>query len=263
MGFVSLNFNNLTHCKGMKKNFNLMLLILLISSKMTHIWGQKLEWDYPIKPKTEEWAKLRNSRERLDACQMDEKSMKSVSTKGLVYVCMEHPFFRSYVAYDNQMEGFMSILNNFNGYTELLKRKDALNTMLEVMKNEDYNQLAAMKDSSAIGGKTLTWLGLEMMMCQDKLIQTLSKDDKNMFLKQLDLRYDEKSKYKEYFGGMNHKVTAFLSRKFLKSLGEKTESIAKEKQNEFNLFDSTMVTNDKTIIKEMIAQFKNYTKNLK
>lgn len=169
-------------------------------------------------------------------------------------------FFRSYVVYDSPFDGFMNIMNNFNGYTELLKRKDGLAAMLEVMRNEDYNQLIVMKDSSAVGRKTLTWLGLELMMCQDKLIQTLSKDDKNMFLKQLALKYDEKVKYKEYFGGMHHKATAFLSRKFLKSLGEKTESLVKEKQNKFDLFDSTMVTDDVIIIQEMITQFKNYTK---
>jgi hypothetical protein len=247
----------------MKKIFNLMLLILLVSSKMTDILGQKLEWEYPVKPKTEAWAKLKNSQERLDACQMDEKSMKSISTKGLVYVCMQHPFFRSYVINDSPIEGFMNIMKKFNGYGELLNRKDALTTLLLVMKNEDYNQLESMKDSSAIGGKTLTWLGLEMMMCQDKLIDKLSKDEKNMFLKQLASRYDEKIKYNPYFGGMNHRVTAFLSRKFMKSLGEKTESETKEKQKKFDSFDTRMITDDGTVIKEMIAQFKNYTKNLK
>ena len=58
---------------------------------MINIWGQKLEWDYPNKPKSEAWAKLKNSQERLNACQMDEKSLQSVSTKGLVFICMQHP----------------------------------------------------------------------------------------------------------------------------------------------------------------------------
>lgn len=240
-----------------------MLLILLISSKMINIWVQKLEWDYPNKPKSEAWAMLKNSQERLNACQMDEKSLQSVSTKGLVFICMQHPYFGSYVISDSPIEGFMNIMNNFNGYGELIKRKDALNAMLEVMKNEDYNQLENMKDSSAIGGKTLAWLGLEMMMCQDKLINKLSKDEKNSFLKQFASRYDEKVKYSLYFGGMNHRVTAFLSRKFLKSLGEKIDSEAKEKQNKFDFFDARMITDDGTVVKEMIAKFKNYTKNLK
>ena len=73
------------------------------------------------------------------------------------------------------------------------------------------------------------WSGLEMMACQDKWIDKLSKDEKNMFLKQLAKKYNEKAKYKTYFGGMNHRVTAFLSRKLLKRLGEKTESTVKEK----------------------------------
>ncbi len=250
----------------MKKTLNclnFLLLILIICSKTNLVWGQKLEWEYPVKPKTEAWAKLKNPQERLDACQMDERSMKSISTKGLVYVCMEHPFFRSYVISDSPFEGFMNLMNKFNGYGELINRKDALTILLDVMKNEDYNQLVNMKDSSAIGGKTLTWLGLEMMMCQDKLIDKLSKDEKNMFLKQYAARYEDKVKYNPYFGGMNHRVTSFLSRKFMKSLGEKISSESKEKQKKFDSFDARMITDDGTVIKEMITQFKNYTKNLK
>jgi hypothetical protein len=49
-------------------------------------------------------------------------------------------------------------------------------------------------------------------------------------LKQFASRYDEKVKYSLYFGGMNHRITAFLSIKFLKNLGEKVDIKAKEKQ---------------------------------
>ncbi len=248
----------------MKKSSTLMLMLFFlnfISSSFS--FCQKLEWDYPIKPKSKAWGKLTTPEERLNACQMDEQSLKKVSTEGLVYVCMEHPFFGSYVISDSPINGLMNIMNNFNGYSELIGRENALKIIMEVVASENYNQLADLKDSSAIGGKTLMWSGLEMMMCQDKLIDKLSKDEKNMFLKQLALKYDEKSKYKEYFGGINHKVTAFLSRKLLKSLGEKTDSENKEKQKKFDSFDSKMIIDDGTVVKEMIAQFKNYTKNLK
>ena len=49
----------------------------------------------------------------------------------------------------------------------------------------------------------------------------------------------------------------------MKSLGEKIDSEAKEKQNKFDFFDARMITDDGTVVKEMIAKFKNYTKNLK
>ena len=138
----------------MKKSSTIMLMLFFLNFiSVSFSFCQKLEWDYPIKPKSEAWKKLTTPEERLNACQMDEQSLKKISTKGLVYVCMEHPFFGSYVISDSPIDGLMNIMNKFNGYSELLSRENALNTILEVIASENYDQLADMKDSSAIGGK--------------------------------------------------------------------------------------------------------------
>lgn len=39
-----------------------------------------IDWDYPIKPGTEEWTNFKSGQEMLNACQIPENILKNLST---------------------------------------------------------------------------------------------------------------------------------------------------------------------------------------
>ena len=228
------------------------------------VLGQDLEWDFPVKPRTDQWRALKTPQEREAVCQIETDKLKSLSTAGLIRICINHPFFLSYMAYDSPIQGV--IINwgkNFNGYGELMKRKDSVKEIMKFLVNEDYHKIDNMRDTVEIGRQTLIWTGIELMMCDDEAIQLLSNEDKIYILKKLDVKLEEKIKYIKYFGGIGLSVTAFASRKILKSIGENTKAKLKEKQTDYDIFDKQMMVKDPIIIVEMLEQFRNYVQSKK
>jgi hypothetical protein len=238
---------------------SLILLILAATLYLKTSYSQELEWDFPIKPKTEQWKTLKNAQERVDACQIDKEKLRTISSKGLVRICMEHPFFRGYIGYDNPIEGLCKHWGeNFNGYTELMSRKDGIKSIVSVLMEENFQKLESIKDSVERGRQTLKWIGLEMMIYNTAAINNLATDDKIDIIKKLSLKLEEKNKYQSDFGGMGFTSTLFVSRKLLKSLGVDISSKTSATQKEYDFFDKTMLLYDVSIANEMLAQIKTF-----
>ena len=94
-----------------------------------------------------------------------------------------------------------------------------------------------------------------MMMCNDLAIRKLSHQQKMSVLKKLAVKHQQKVKYLEDFGGIGDNVTAFLFRKILKSIGDKSFQEVKNNQKEYDFFDETMLVLDLAIINQIIQNF--------
>ena len=71
------------------------------------------------------WSQYQSLEEMLEACQIPEDKLKSMSTDELIEVCMSHPLHFIYSAYNNELRGADVIIRNFNGFSELARRTDA------------------------------------------------------------------------------------------------------------------------------------------
>lgn len=83
-------------------------------------------YDYPVKPKTEEWKKLKTRMEKIDVCQIPESILNNMTTKALVESVMNYPLLIDIVARNSNQEGFDAVYRVFNGLQELTKRSDAI-----------------------------------------------------------------------------------------------------------------------------------------
>ena len=95
--------------------------------------NNELPWDYPIKPKTEEWEKLQLGKpgELEAALQIPESILSSLSTKDLAAICMQYPLLR-FVAYSDSRERELDLLfEEFNGIRELFQREDVVKELLK------------------------------------------------------------------------------------------------------------------------------------
>lgn len=60
------------------------------------IFGQT--WDYPVKPGTEEWKKLKTGKEKNEACQIPENVLKKISSHELAYLLYNKFFTHIYLS---------------------------------------------------------------------------------------------------------------------------------------------------------------------
>lgn len=80
-------------------------------------------WDYPIKPGTQEWMDL-TLEEQMAACQIPENALNTLSTACLTERCLQYPFINTTVFSFNYMtDGFNKFYEDFNGIRELYNRE--------------------------------------------------------------------------------------------------------------------------------------------
>jgi hypothetical protein len=106
----------------------------------------KMVWDYPLKPGTEEWKKLINLEQKIEALQIPKDILSSLSTEDLTAICVQYPLYHNAYAFNSFDYGLDIFFNGFNGLIELFKREDALKELLK------YNH-AKFSDISILDGK--------------------------------------------------------------------------------------------------------------
>lgn len=62
----------------------IIITMYLLSAALLANAQEKLVWDYPVKPGTEEWNQLSNHQEMIDICQIPIDILQNISTKDLL-----------------------------------------------------------------------------------------------------------------------------------------------------------------------------------
>lgn len=82
-------------------------------------------WDFPVKPGSEEWKTFQSGAEMVKACQIPEHILAKLQTAELIKICLNYPLWMDIFVFNLLSDGFRSYETNFNGFGELLSRKDA------------------------------------------------------------------------------------------------------------------------------------------
>ena len=88
-------------------------------------------WDYPVKPGMEEWGQLNSLEKKVNACQIPEELLSSLSTEDLTNICVRYPLLGNVFAWNTFHYGLNALYDQFNGIRELFKRKDAWKELLK------------------------------------------------------------------------------------------------------------------------------------
>lgn len=90
------------------------------------------------------WGQYQSLEEMLAACQVPAEKLRLMSTEELIEVCLSHPLYGIYSAYNNELEGAKVVISRFNGFAELNKRKDAPEKMLAFYADVNLNPETAI-----------------------------------------------------------------------------------------------------------------------
>lgn len=87
------------------------------------------------------WSTFTSFEQMMEACQIPETLLKQMPTDTLVALCMNHPLAGNYIMYNNPIQGIKVVMEHFNGFQELKRRKDAPEKILDFYENFDleYN----------------------------------------------------------------------------------------------------------------------------
>ena len=113
----------------------ILLLPFLILS-LTFTYGQETTWNYPIKPGTKEWGSLENNTEKINVFQIPIEILHSINTEDLLLICLYYPLLPDMYAFNYIVDGFEKFENDFNGFRELICRKDIVIYIKRVQQNK-------------------------------------------------------------------------------------------------------------------------------
>jgi hypothetical protein len=88
-------------------------------------------WNYPVYPGMPGWAQFKTGQEMVDACQVPEKRLKTMSTQAVIQAIWEYPLIWEPLHRFTYQVDFESTFLKNNAYKELIKRIDAGKSLLE------------------------------------------------------------------------------------------------------------------------------------
>ena len=171
--------------------------ILLIYSPL--VYSQVMindVYEFPIKQGSKEWKKFESVKERVTALQIPDNILSNISTEGLLETCLNFPYLIDILFYDSYQQGFEALMSGFNGFPELLKRRDLTNVLLE-----KYNQLTydtknlRLKTDIEQGMFSIRSFALVFIFTQDVVLKNMSEKQE----RQLILLSDEHKKMRQEF----------------------------------------------------------------
>lgn len=88
-------------------------------------------YSFPIVPGTEAWKSIHHS-QRVTSLQLPADTLQNISTARLLETCLYYPFNIDIFAFDDQMDSFRRVKNQFNGYAELYQRTDYVQQLMSL-----------------------------------------------------------------------------------------------------------------------------------
>jgi hypothetical protein len=172
---------------------------------------KEILWDYPVKPGTEEWAKLEGRKARVDTCQAPAAVLQDISTYDLMNLCLQYPFLYDVFAFNNINSGLDKLFDDFNGIREFAQREDALEILWRQYESDIQHFSILDSDTSNYekGGYMLQLSLLEALLSYSRLHHDASQDIQTNILQALWVGYQRKCSYADYFQGIGFLTNLF------------------------------------------------------
>jgi len=189
------------------------LYLFVISTFMvTIVFAQANEpYDFPVKPGTAQWKNLKTHDEMLAVCQLPQNYLEQSTTPALVKTCLNYPLLLEFMAYNNFSSGIDTIISRFNGFQELLKRKDNARSL--------QDEYAGMTTDAVVSGNkkqeekglfTFRIILLEHILSKETVLQNSNARNQKELETLAYSKLQSMSRYKEVFGEINKVSTSFL-----------------------------------------------------
>jgi hypothetical protein len=149
--------------------------------------SEKVTWDYPVKPGSEEWRKFTSNEEMVKVCQIPKNVLSSLSTEDLAELCLKYPLLYDVFAFENLNHGLDKLFDDFNGIRELYKRTDVSSCLTEryVRKVQDFSFLDRKVSDLEKGYFIMSVSSLEVLLARIEWDDNAGKKSTRKYYKTL------------------------------------------------------------------------------
>lgn len=161
----------------------LFLLFLYVMSSFTAFAqdAEKRVFEFAAITEDTKWKQM-SVHERIQALQIPEDLIHDIPTSELLETCLGFPYLIDVLFSDDLQQGFKELTVEFNGFRELLLRKDLTEVVLSKNKNLT-NEITKTNDNLYDKGLfSIKWLVFEMLLTQDSFLSSLNDDAKALLL---------------------------------------------------------------------------------
>lgn len=236
------------------------LLIILLSMIGVCSYSQQIkntDFVYPIKPGEDKWEKMISTEERIASLQIPENILNKIYTERLLNICLDYPYILDVLFYNDYQEGINALRDDFNGFNELLNRKD-LGKIILAMDKKFPLELDKLRDKDIVekGKFSFRYFILELILAQDNVLATLSINEEDELLDITIQNLKLKTKQPDIFGDISTTPSYFIYAK--KALIDSNFNFTDAKQkNDVIEFINRPVGVDDNIIECVKRYFKN------
>lgn len=204
-------------------------------------------WDYPVKPGMEEWKKFQSGEEMVNACQIPDIILSSLSTEELAELCLRYPLIEYVFAFDNLNSGLDKLFSDFNGIREFYKRRDMSNNLLHryVQQIQGFSFLDEKSTDYEKSKFIVTVSLLEVLLSRSVLQNDATKEKSKEILKALVAGYEGKFKYADYFKGVGFRSNVYSRVQIISKMSK--QNMEKLSQKENNLAKSSGMADEQTL----------------
>ena len=172
-------------------------------------------YSYPIKPGSAEWKKFKSGDEMAIACNIPDLVLKNLNTRALVTTCLDYPLFNEVLAANNLQAGFSSLVGVFNGFRELLNRKDAGKELLMAYQTLNPQNLPLLQNLVERGDFTFKFTYIELLLSQTQITYNLSGEEKRLLRQEALKKFEQKKVLINDFGAFGLNTSAWVLGKLL------------------------------------------------
>lgn len=215
------------------KQFILIMLLAMVSVCSFSQRVSNPDFAYPIKPGDGKWEKMSSVEERIEALQIPEAILTNISTDRLLDICLDFPYLSDVLFFDDYPKGLEALKNEFNGFNELVNRKDLWKYVLA--KNKNFpSQLDQLQDKTDIekGKFSFQSFVLDLIVAQDNVLATCNSDDETELLDVTIRNMELKTNHMNIFSNLNLIPSYLLyAKKVLSDVSFKFKDAKQKKQS--------------------------------
>lgn len=140
--------------------------------------NQSTLFKYPITPNTSEWREYKTTADRLKALQIPEGLLSLISTEELIDVCLDFPYIGEFLCFNDYQYGFEKVTNKFNGYKELMNRKDLVK-VLPSKASEIHKLIDTSSDRKSTINSQIKLIAFDFLIIQEDILNQFDKNTRN------------------------------------------------------------------------------------
>ena len=168
-------------------------------------------YEYPVRPGTAAWKALQSHDEMVQATQIEESLLASMSDEGLVRTVLSYPLLVDVLAHNSPQQGFEAIRSRFGGLRALLEREGAAEVLLRRYQRTDAADVPAVLTLEQQGHRAQGLFYLELLLAQPEILAGMNEALLDELLLETLVKREQKLERFGVYGFVGLESTAFTA----------------------------------------------------